>query len=165
MCMADHTLNIDGMTCASCVARVEKALCKVPGVQAASVNLATEQAQVSAQGETDPLLLLAAIQRAGYEASLVQADADGLAEPVHRRHDEGWKVAVAAGLSLPPTAQPTQLKAALSASRCTAGSMLWVCTSTAKVANSWLMLIGTLPFLSRAFLFTGTEPAVSSASF
>ena len=99
--MAEHTLNIDGMTCASCVSRVEKALARVPGVQSASVNLATEQAQVSAQGETDPLLLLAAIQRAGYEASLVQADADGLAEPVHRRHDEGWKVAVAAGLSLP----------------------------------------------------------------
>jgi Cu+-exporting ATPase len=40
------TLRIDGMTCASCVARVEKALKKVPGVHAASVNLATEQAVV-----------------------------------------------------------------------------------------------------------------------
>jgi hypothetical protein len=78
---------------------------------------------------------------------------------------QALRAASTAGLSLPPTAQPTQLKAALSASRCTAGSMLWVCTSTAKAANSWLMLIGTLPFLSRTFLFTGTEPAVSSASF
>ena len=63
--MAEHTLNIDGMTCASCVARVEKALRRVPGVQAASVNLATEQAQVSAEATTAPPLLLAAVQRAG----------------------------------------------------------------------------------------------------
>ena len=40
--MTEHTLNIDSMTCASCVARVEKALGRVPGVQSASVNLATE---------------------------------------------------------------------------------------------------------------------------
>ena len=40
------TLEIDGMTCASCVARVEKALAKVEGVVSAQVNLATETAQV-----------------------------------------------------------------------------------------------------------------------
>jgi Cu+-exporting ATPase len=101
MRMAEHTLNIDGMTCASCVARVEKALGRVAGVQAASVNLATEQAQVQAEAGTDPQQLLAAVQRAGYEASIVQADADVLAEPHRRPHDEGWKVAVAAALSLP----------------------------------------------------------------
>jgi len=99
--MADHTLNIDGMTCASCVARVEKALRKVPGVQTASVNLATEQAQVSTETGTEAALLLAAIQRAGYEASMVQPDADVLATPVRRAHDEGWKVALAVALSAP----------------------------------------------------------------
>lgn len=99
--MADHTLNIDGMTCASCVARVEKALRKVPGVQAASVNLATEQAQVSAETGTEAALLLAAVQRAGYEASMVQPDADVLATPLRRAHDEGWKVALAVALSAP----------------------------------------------------------------
>ena len=99
--MAEHTLNIDGMTCASCVARVEKALGRVAGVQAASVNLATEQAQVQAEAGTDPQQLLAAVQRAGYEASIVQADADVLAEPHRRPHDEGWKVGLAAALSLP----------------------------------------------------------------
>ena len=99
--MAEHTLNIDGMTCASCVARVEKALGRVAGVQAASVNLATEQAQVQAKAGTDPQQLLAAVQRAGYEASIVQAGADVLAEPHRRPHAEGWKVAVAAALSLP----------------------------------------------------------------
>jgi Cu+-exporting ATPase len=40
------TLDIGGMTCASCVGRVEKALYKIPGVEAASVNLATEQAKI-----------------------------------------------------------------------------------------------------------------------
>ena len=40
---ASLSLTITGMTCASCVARVEKALTQVPGVQQASVNLATEQ--------------------------------------------------------------------------------------------------------------------------
>jgi len=99
--MAEHTLNIDGMTCASCVARVEKALSRVPGVQSASVNLATEQAQVSAETALTPERLLEAVQRAGYEASLVQPDADLLEAPARRAHDQGWKVAVAAGLSLP----------------------------------------------------------------
>ena len=99
--MTDHTLNIDGMTCASCVTRVEKALSRVPGVQSASVNLATEQAQVTTGQAIDPAQLLAAVQCAGYEASLVQADTDVLLAPVRRAHDEGWKVAVAAALSLP----------------------------------------------------------------
>ena len=40
----DVALHVEGMTCASCVTRVEKALLKVPGVLLASVNLATEQA-------------------------------------------------------------------------------------------------------------------------
>ena len=44
----DTTLLVEGMTCASCVMRVEKALKKVPGVAAASVNLATEKATVQA---------------------------------------------------------------------------------------------------------------------
>ncbi|WP_414636863.1 heavy-metal-associated domain-containing protein [Aquabacterium sp.] len=41
-------LQVTGMTCASCVARVEKALPKVPGVSAATVNLATEKASIQA---------------------------------------------------------------------------------------------------------------------
>ena len=40
-------IGIGGMTCASCVGRVEKALLRVPGVQSASVNLATESARVA----------------------------------------------------------------------------------------------------------------------
>ena len=44
--MTQVTLNVDGMTCASCVARVEKGLARVPGVESATVNLATERATV-----------------------------------------------------------------------------------------------------------------------
>ena len=40
------SIDIEGMTCASCVARVEKSLLRVPGVTSASVNLATERATV-----------------------------------------------------------------------------------------------------------------------
>ena len=59
-------LSIEGMTCASCVARVEKALLKVPGVLAASVNLATEKAWVTAAGTVSFAALAAAIDKAGY---------------------------------------------------------------------------------------------------
>ena len=61
-------LQVDGMTCASCVGRVERALKKVPGVQSATVNLATERASVQWQGDTDVNALIAAIEKAGYEA-------------------------------------------------------------------------------------------------
>ena len=93
-------LTIDGMTCASCVARVEKALQKVPGVRAATVNLATEKASV--QGDAALEALVAAVRAAGYEAAA--APAPGSARP-----DSGapsglpawWPVALSALLSLP----------------------------------------------------------------
>ncbi|WP_375741224.1 heavy metal translocating P-type ATPase [Pseudomonas boanensis] len=59
-------LPISGMTCASCVGRVERALGKVPGVQAATVNLTTEHARVEASGDSLPALI-AAVEAAGYE--------------------------------------------------------------------------------------------------
>lgn len=64
-------LQVDGMTCASCVGRVERALKKVPGVQNAVVNLATERASVQLQGDADVSALIAAIAKAGYEATRV----------------------------------------------------------------------------------------------
>ena len=65
------TLKIDGMTCASCVARVEKALARVDGVNAASVNLATEKAQIRISGDVLPDVtqaLVQSVKKAGYEA-------------------------------------------------------------------------------------------------
>ena len=48
--MATRTFRVEGMTCASCVRRVEKALGALPGVAAVTVNLATEEASVEADG-------------------------------------------------------------------------------------------------------------------
>ena len=63
-------LPITGMTCASCVGRVERALLAVPGVRSAEVNLATERARVGVLSGTAGLgELIAAVRRAGYEAS------------------------------------------------------------------------------------------------
>ena len=58
--------QIEGMTCASCVTRVEKAIRAVPGVAAANVNLATERATVAFTVKPDPKAVIAAIDRAGY---------------------------------------------------------------------------------------------------
>ena len=98
---------ISGMTCASCVARVEKALLNVPGVIAAEVNLATEQAQVRlAAREIDMAAVLRAVERAGYAARPVTepgAVTEGAAEAASNRHrlPEWWPVAVAGVLSAP----------------------------------------------------------------
>jgi Cu+-exporting ATPase len=62
-------LQIGGMTCASCVMRVEKALKKVAGVTEATVNLATEQAQVKADATVTADALAAAVRQAGYEVA------------------------------------------------------------------------------------------------
>ena len=60
-------LGIEGMTCASCVSRVERALKKVPGVQEATVNLATESARVRfAPGASSEAVLRRAVREAGY---------------------------------------------------------------------------------------------------
>jgi P-type Cu+ transporter len=65
--MNSRTLHVGGMTCASCVAHVEKALLKVPGVESASVNLATETATVAAAREVAFDALVQAVEKAGYE--------------------------------------------------------------------------------------------------
>ena len=67
-------IGIGGMTCASCVARVEKALKKVPGVQEATVNLATESARVLiSPGEEVQARLRRAVRDAGYEPRAADA--------------------------------------------------------------------------------------------
>jgi Cu+-exporting ATPase len=70
-----RTLEIEGMHCASCVARVEKALAAVPGVQSASVNLATERAEVIATTGVATAALEDAVRSAGYTARTAIDDA------------------------------------------------------------------------------------------
>ena len=90
-------LQVDGMTCASCVARVEKALLKVPGVVGASVNLATEQATVQAPPAVPVAALLAAVERAGYHAQALQSDE----APVDHGPAGAGHVLASAALTLP----------------------------------------------------------------
>jgi len=94
------TLAITGMTCASCSARVEKALDKVAGVLEASVNLATEQATVKVAQGTSAAVLIAAVERAGYGALLPQSAGEPATAPAHALPD-WWPVALAIALSLP----------------------------------------------------------------
>jgi Cu+-exporting ATPase len=96
-------LQIEGMTCASCVGRVEKALLRVPGVVAAEVNLATERAQVQFADSANASALIAAVDKAGYVARpVVAADAQSVGTPGKAKAAaDWWPVAVAAVLSLP----------------------------------------------------------------
>ncbi len=72
--LESFSLPIKGMTCASCVGRVEKAIAKVPGVVTAEVNLATEKASVSFKpGTLDAADVRLAISKAGYEPGEVIA--------------------------------------------------------------------------------------------
>ncbi|AMP09203.1 copper-translocating P-type ATPase [Collimonas arenae] len=65
--LIEFRLPIDGMSCASCVSHVEKALRKVAGVQDVSVNLATELATVQADAGTTIGPLVVAVEQAGYQ--------------------------------------------------------------------------------------------------
>jgi Cu+-exporting ATPase len=98
---ATFDLPITGMTCASCAGRVERALRKVPGVQVATVNLANERAHVEVSGQIDPAVLLAAVDKAGYGASLVQDSAVQQADQRQRHDTERWQLVVAIILALP----------------------------------------------------------------
>ena len=77
---ASHQIAIDGMTCASCVGRVEKAIARVPGVLKASVNLATERADIAFSGPPDVPAVIAAVRHAGYgvEEKTVELDIEGM---------------------------------------------------------------------------------------
>ncbi|KZX52487.1 copper-translocating P-type ATPase [Qipengyuania flava] len=79
-------LVVQGMTCASCVGRVERALNAVPGVASATVNLATERATV--RGTADLAALIAAVAGAGYEAKPVAARAASDDEAAERKDAE-----------------------------------------------------------------------------
>ncbi|WP_295502845.1 cation-translocating P-type ATPase [Limnohabitans sp. Rim8] len=72
-----YDIGISGMTCASCVARVEKALKRMPGVLSATVNLATELARIEvASNDVSDARLRRAVRDAGYEPRTPEAQAD-----------------------------------------------------------------------------------------
>jgi len=102
----EFTFDVEGMTCASCVRRVERALEKVPGVQQANVNLATEQASVRLlPGSTSRDDLVRAIEKAGYgvrapaETSDIE-DAEAAAEARQQRDLLMMKIKIVASLAV-----------------------------------------------------------------
>ena len=94
-------LSIDGMTCASCVGRVERALAKVPGVKRVSVNLANERAHLELLGQVDPQTLIAAVTKAGYNASVWEVEHPTTDTQQQRLHRERWVLIMAITLALP----------------------------------------------------------------
>ena len=99
------SIDIEGMTCASCVARVEKSLMKVPSVNSASVNLATQRATVQLGDASNLDPLLKAIEKAGYKGSKTP-EAHHHDHGSHQHHDEDAAVLrrdvlIAAAFTLP----------------------------------------------------------------
>ncbi|EMS7704821.1 copper-translocating P-type ATPase CopA [Vibrio cholerae] len=99
------SLLIKGMTCASCVASVEKALLSVEGVQSAQVNLAEQSALVSAIF-ANPQPLINAIQRAGYQAEILddpaqqQAKQQAQLDALQKEHKQSALLGIALGAPL-----------------------------------------------------------------
>ena len=91
-------LPIEGMTCASCVRRVEKALKSVPGVASAEVNLATETAAVTLAEGASAEALVTAVRKAGYEARLEPRSAP--------ETDRSWWAVAASALLTAPLLLP-----------------------------------------------------------
>ncbi len=94
-------LAITGMTCASCVGRVERALSRQPGVLSASVNLATERARLQVLPGTDTQALLKAVDAAGYSASTQEMNTDKDDSAERQLRNERWRLALALLLAAP----------------------------------------------------------------
>ncbi|MGC2854283.1 heavy metal translocating P-type ATPase [Novispirillum sp. DQ9] len=106
----DLDLGITGMTCATCSGRLEKVLGKVPGVVAASVNLATEKARVTfLDAVATPADLVAAVQRAGFGATIETRAGEAARQAEDKRAAQSRRdltmLALAAVLTLPLVAE------------------------------------------------------------
>ena len=98
-------LAIEGMTCASCAGRVERALARVPGVCAVSVNLASERAHLQLLDSVDTGALLQAVAAAGYQAQPLDAEGPA-ADPAERRLRRERRVVLLALLLAAPLVLP-----------------------------------------------------------
>ncbi len=102
----NHQLAISGMTCAACSSRLERVLARVPGVERAVVNLATEKATVTAPSGTVAFDdLVAAVKRAGFEAApavTAKAQREAQQRGIERRaRHELYRLILAALLTVP----------------------------------------------------------------
>ena len=96
------TLAVGGMHCAACVARVERALAGAPGVELATVNLATRQARIRYNpGRTDPAALTQVVIEAGYEVEAASKEQQAPRSPEAEVREFRRRFLLALGLSLP----------------------------------------------------------------
>ncbi len=95
-------LGIEGMTCASCVGRVEKAIRRLPGVADVAVNLGTERARITG-ADIDVSILIAAIEKAGYDAHAIPEGGEADAEAAKRQETQRdlMHAGIAAALTAP----------------------------------------------------------------
>ncbi len=140
----DVVLNIDGMSCASCIARVETALVAVPGVSSARANLATNQAAVTFDpGRAGLGALIEAVEHAGYEATPVEASEHAGTDLADRNAKEQarWRWRLIAGIVLlVPT---VVLHFWTSHSPVTVGISL-ACATALQFYVGWPFLVGAL---------------------
>ncbi len=99
-------LLIGGMTCAACSGRLEKVLSRLPGVERAVVNLATEKASITAPaGVVSPAEVIAAVEKAGFTATpavtATEQQAQLQEKAARQRRRESWQLILALLLSLP----------------------------------------------------------------
>jgi Cu+-exporting ATPase len=89
----EYRLGISGMTCAACATRIEKVLRRLPGVDSAAVNLASEEAVVTGSSALTRAAIQSAVEKAGYG---VRADA-----ATEKVDNEVWFLLLGAALTLP----------------------------------------------------------------
>ncbi|SPH16778.1 Copper-transporting P-type ATPase [Defluviimonas aquaemixtae] len=144
----EAALEIDGMTCASCVGRVERALEAVPGVKQAKVNLVTGSAHVRySSGASSPGALADTVKAAGYKARPAEADTPRGERQVDEVHRLRRAFALSAALAAPVVvlAMGTHMVPAFHH---------WV-TATLGEANSWRIqfVLTAAVLLGPGFLF------------
>ena len=141
------TLRVSGMTCASCVRRVERALAKVEGVEAASVNFASETARVTLGEGSGAGPLVEAVERAGYGA--VEAEA-GSAAPPRQIRATIVRLAIGVGLGVPVIIVAMAMDIAdlpLFGSAQATGWLLLFAGGTVQVVLGWQFYRASLPAL------------------
>lgn len=134
----EAVLDIEGMTCAACVGRVEKALLRVPGVVDARVNLAARNARVETAGDVSVAALVAAVKKTGFGATPAAETAEGVREAaaVTEERELRRDVWIAVVLTLPVFILEM-------GSHLIPGMHEWVMATIGQTVNGWIQAVLT----------------------
>ncbi|HLW04084.1 MAG TPA: heavy metal translocating P-type ATPase, partial [Azoarcus sp.] len=134
----EAVLDIDGMTCAACVGRVEKALLRVPGVTGASVNLAARNARVELGDDVSVATLVAAVKKTGFDAKPAAETAESVREAAAANEERVLRrdVWIAVILTLPVFVLEM-------GSHLIPGMHEWVMENIGHTANGWIQAVLT----------------------